>query len=213
VYGVPATVPIPETAPAQPAHPYGGSKRAVEMLIEDAARAADLRAVALRYFNAAGASRAHGEDHRPESHLVPAVLHAAFAGAPPLVVHGDDWPTPDGTCVRDYVHVEDLARAHVAALAALDDGLRGALNLGTTAGHSVREVVAAAAEVTGRHIPVTVGPRRAGDPPALVADATRAARELGWTPRATLRDVLASAWTWMQAHPRGYDDGVEDARA
>jgi UDP-glucose 4-epimerase len=212
VYGEPGVVPIPESAPARPAHAYGGSKRAIEMLIDDAARSGDLRAVALRYFNAAGASRDHGEDHRPESHLIPRVLRAAQDGAPALVVHGDDWPTPDGTCVRDYVHVEDLARAHVAALAALDDGLAGALNLGTAAGHSVREVVGACADVTARRIPVTVGPRRAGDPAVLVADSQRAARELGWQARAGLREVVQSAWNWMQAHPRGYVDEVADGR-
>jgi len=204
VYGEPESVPIAETAATHPTHAYGAAKRAIEMLLEDAARAGGLRAIALRYFNAAGASIACGEDHRPESHLVPAVLLAARPGAAPFVVNGDDWPTADGTCVRDYVHVEDLARAHVLALDALDDGLGGVLNLGSAAGHSVREIVDVACDVTGVRIPVRVGPRRPGDPPALVADATQAAARLGWTPRATLRDAVASAWDWMRTHPNGY---------
>jgi UDP-glucose-4-epimerase GalE len=205
VYGEPGSVPIPETANAAPRHAYGGSKHAIELVLADAGREFGLRSVALRYFNAAGASRAHGEDHRPESHLVPAVLQAARDGTP-VLVHGDDWPTADGTCIRDYVHVEDLARAHVAALTALDHGLGGAVNLGTAHGHSVRQVIAAAQSVTGRPIAVRTGPRRAGDPPVLVADATLAARLLRWAPTATLEDIVASAWAWMRDHPHGYGD-------
>jgi UDP-glucose 4-epimerase len=205
VYGEPKSVPIAETAPAAPQHAYGGSKHAIELLLADAAREFGLQSIALRYFNAAGASRAHGEDHRPESHLIPAVLRSARAGTP-VVVHGDDWPTPDGTCIRDYVHVEDLARAHAAALVAIESGVQGALNLGTAHGHSVRQVIATAEKVTGRPIAVRIGPRRPGDPPVLVADATRAARLLRWSPSATLDDVLASAWDWMSAHPHGYGE-------
>lgn len=205
VYGVPASVPIAETAPATPQHAYGGSKYAIELVLADAGREFGLRSIALRYFNAAGASRAYGEDHRPESHLIPAVLQAARAGTA-VVVHGDDWPTPDGTCIRDYVHVEDLARAHAAALMEIDGGVSGAINLGTAHGHSVRQVIAAAERVTGRPIAVRTGPRRPGDPAVLVADATRAARLLRWSPSATLDEMVASAWAWMNAHPHGYGD-------
>ena len=205
VYGDTATGPIPESAVPAPAHAYGASKFAVEMALADAARATGLSSVALRYFNAAGASRECGEDHRPESHLIPVVLNAARTGSE-VVLYGDDWPTADGTCVRDYVHVEDLARAHVAALAALDEGVTGAINLGSGRGHSVREVIAAAREVTAMPIPARVGPRRAGDPPVLVADCARAARLLRWTPSATLQEIVQSAWDWMQSHPHGYED-------
>jgi UDP-glucose 4-epimerase len=205
VYGEPAGQPIPETAPPQPRHAYGGSKRAIEMLLEDASRSLGLRAVALRYFNAAGATARLGEDHRPETHLLPRLLGAAGGGAA-VPVYGDDWPTPDGTCVRDYVHVTDLARAHVLALAALEGGLHGALNLGSGRGQSVREIVAAVRRVTGRSVPVRVERRRPGDPPCLVADVGRAAAELGWKAEIGLDDIVTSAWTWMRAHPRGYGD-------
>jgi UDP-glucose 4-epimerase len=207
VYGEPTVLPVPESAPARPVHAYGASKRAIEMLLEDLVRGG-LRAIWLRYFNAAGASPAHGEDHSPETHLIPNILRGAAGAGKPVTIFGDDWPTPDGTCVRDYVHVDDLARAHVAALHALDRGVGGAVNLGTSAGHSVREILAAAERVTRTRIPVTVGPRRAGDPASLVADAGRARRELNWEPRATLDDIVRSAWTWMQAHPQGYGDRV-----
>ena len=207
VYGEPGVQPIPESAPARPLHAYGASKRAIEMLLEDLVRNG-LRALWLRYFNAAGAMAARGEDHHPETHLIPNILRSTGGGAPPFTIHGDDWPTPDGTCVRDYVHIDDLARAHVAALGALDAGVRGAVNLGTSAGHSVREILAAAEHVTQAKIPVTVGPRRAGDPPSLVADASRARQELNWAPRATLHDIVQSAWDWMRTHPQGYGDRV-----
>lgn len=207
VYGEPEVLPIPESAPPRPLHAYGASKRAIEMLLEDLVRNG-LRAIWLRYFNAAGASATHGEDHDPETHLIPNILRGTAGGAAPVTVYGDDWPTPDGTCVRDYVHVDDLARAHVAALHALDQGVCGPVNLGTSAGHSVREILAAAERVTGTKIPVTVGPRRAGDPPSLVADAGRARRDLGWVPRATLDDIVQSAWDWLRTHPQGYGDGT-----
>ena len=207
VYGTQGREPIAETAPLRPEHAYGGSKRGIEMLLEDACRTTAMRAVALRYFNAAGASAERGEDHAPETHLIPRLLRAALEGGAPVVVYGEDWPTPDGTCVRDYVHVEDLARAHVQALEGLDQGVSGALNLGTTAGHSVREILTVARRVTGCPIPVTVGARRSGDPAWLVADASRARRELGWQPQATLDDVVRSAWDWMRAHPAGYGGG------
>lgn len=208
VYGSPAVQPIPETEPPRPQHAYGGSKRAIEMLLEDAARPLGLRAVWLRYFNAAGASARCGEDHRPETHLVPLLLRAALAeSSEPVPVYGDDWPTPDGTCVRDYVHVEDLAEAHLLALGALDAGLAGPLNLGSGGGQSVRQILAAVQRVTGRPVPVTVAPRRPGDPPVLVADARRAAHELGWRASRDVTAIVADAWRWLQAHPAGYADG------
>ncbi len=206
VYGTQGHEPIPESAPLRPEHAYGGSKRGIEMLLEDACRTTPLGAIALRYFNAAGASAERGEDHGPETHLIPRLLRTALTGGAPFVVYGDDWPTPDGTCVRDYVHVEDLAHAHVQALAALDQGVTGPLNLGTTAGHSVRQILAVVRRVTGCEIPVTVGARRPGDPAWLVADASRARRELGWQAQATLEDMVRSAWDWMRAHPAGYGD-------
>ena len=213
VYGAPATQPIPESEPPRPTHAYGGSKRAVEMLLEDASRALGLGAVWLRYFNAAGASERCGEDHRPETHLLPLLLRAALAADPAAVpIYGDDYPTPDGTCVRDYVHVEDLAAAHVRALGALDTGLRGAVNLGGGLGQSVLEILAAVRRVTGRPIPVRVAPRRLGDPPVLVADASRAGRELGWQATRGLEAIVSSAWRWLQAHPDGYVDGEADER-
>lgn len=205
VYGEPAEVPTPESAPARPTHAYGGSKRAIEMLLEDAGRAHGIRSLSLRYFNAAGASARCGEDHRPETHLIPNLLQAASAPAVPLTVHGDDYATRDGTCVRDYVHVDDLARAHVAGLEALDSGVQGALNLGSGRGQSVLEIVAAARRVTGCQVPVRVGPRRAGDPPELVADVTRAEAEIGWRPQVDLDAMLESAWRWRERHPRGYE--------
>jgi UDP-glucose 4-epimerase len=210
VYGAPATQPIPESEPPRPTHAYGGSKRAIEMLLEDASRCLGLRAVWLRYFNAAGASARSGEDHRPETHLLPILLQAARASEPaPVPVYGDDYPTPDGTCIRDYVHVEDLASAHVLALRALDAGLQGAVNLGGGAGKSVLEILATVRRVTARPIPVRVAPRRSGDPPILVADASRAGRELGWRAARGLEAIVTSAWQWLQAHPGGYADGAD----
>lgn len=205
VYGVPDVAAISEALPAAPVHAYGGSKRAIEMVLEDAARTFGVRSICLRYFNAAGASVERGEDHRPETHLLPRLLHAALDPVPvPVPIYGDDWPTPDGTCIRDYVHVEDLAEAHVLALDALEAGLEGALNLGSGRGHSVLEVLACVGRVTGRRVPATVEPRRQGDPARLVADASRAARELGWQARHSLDDVVGSAWRWLERHPRGY---------
>jgi len=200
VYGEPEQQPIAESAPAQPTHAYGGSKRAIEMLLADAAGAFDLQATCLRYFNAAGATLRCGEDHHPETHLVPAILRAAQEHSA-ATVHGDDYPTPDGTCIRDYVHVRDLAAAHVMAL---ESGFQGPLNLGSGRGHSVLEVIEAVRRVTGAAVPVTVGARRPGDPPRLVADVTRAARELGWRPRLDLDAIVRSAADWHRRHPHGY---------
>jgi UDP-glucose 4-epimerase len=211
VYGTPASVPIREDAVLAPINPYGETKRTFEGALRWYAAAYGLRSVSLRYFNVAGASGRNGEVHAPETHLIPNVL-AAAEGRAALTVFGIDYPTPDGTCIRDYLHVEDLARAHLLALEATSPGDRvgvgaGALaiNLGNGGGFSVREVLAAAETVVGRPIPHTIGERRAGDPPVLVADAGRAGEILGW--RAQHRDIVeivASAWAWRQAHPDGY---------
>jgi UDP-glucose 4-epimerase len=217
VYGVPATTPIREDAPLAPINTYGETKRTFEGALHWYGVAYGFRSVILRYFNVAGATERLGEVHRPETHLVPNALAAAEGGAP-LTLFGDDYPTPDGTPVRDYIHVADLADAHVAALAATDpadprtgpsDGATEPLvcNLGTSSGFSVREVLAAAADVVGAPIPHTVGPRRAGDPPVLVASNERAREVLGWTPRrSTLPQMLGSAWAWRRANPDGYGD-------
>ncbi len=199
-YGDPVRTPMDETHPQAPVNPYGWTKRMVEQAMRDFQAAYGLRSVALRYFNAAGASADArlGERHRPETHLVPLAVTAALGTAPPLKVFGDDYPTPDGTCIRDYIHVEDLADAHVRALAALDgttDWL--AFNLGIGRGFTVREVIAAVERVGKRPVPRTIAPRRAGDPPALVADATKARTALGWTPRHTELDgIVETAWRW-----------------
>jgi UDP-glucose 4-epimerase len=211
VYGIPAVTPIPEDAPLDPINPSGESKRAFERALEWYARAYGLRAVALRYFNVAGATDELGEDHDPESHLVPNVLRAADGG-PALTLFGDDYPTPDGTCIRDYIHVADLADAHLRAIEATapDDArtdLPLACNLGNGGGFSVREVLEAAEVVVGRPIPHTVGPRRSGDPPVLVARAARAGEVLGWHPaRPEIEAMVRSAWNWRQRYPDGYPD-------
>jgi UDP-glucose 4-epimerase len=211
VYGVPDATPIPEDAPLRPINPYGESKRAFETALAWYGRAYGLRSVSLRYFNVAGATVTHGEVHDPETHLVPNVLRA-IDGGPPLTVFGDDYPTPDGTCIRDYIHVADLAEAHLLALDATTAGDPRsaeplALNLGNGGGFSVREVLAAAEAATGRSVPHVIGPRRTGDPPVLVARATRAAEVLGWRPaRPGLDEMLESAWAWRQTHPAGYGD-------
>lgn len=209
VYGVPDSSPIPEEASLHPINPYGESKRSFEGALAWYGRAYGLRSVSLRYFNVAGATADLGEDHDPETHLVPNVLRAAD-GESALTVFGDDYPTPDGTCVRDYIHVSDLADAHLAALAATapadprtDEPL--VCNLGNGDGFSVRDVLASAESVVGRPIPYAVGPRRAGDPPVLVARSTRAAEVLGWRPaRPSLDEMVGSAWAWRRAHPGGY---------
>ncbi|HYO43112.1 MAG TPA: UDP-glucose 4-epimerase GalE [Candidatus Limnocylindrales bacterium] len=209
VYGVPASTPIREDAPLAPINTYGETKRTFEGALRWYAGAYGFRAVILRYFNVAGATERLGEVHRPETHLIPNALLAA-EGGPALTLFGEDYPTPDGTPVRDYIHVADLADAHMAALARTGgEGLEQPLicNLGTSSGFSVHQVLAAAAEVTGAPIPHTVGPRRAGDPPVLVASNDRARTELGWEPRrSTLPEMLGSAWAWRRAHPEGYGD-------
>ncbi len=209
VYGVPDTTPIPEDAPLRPINPYGETKRTFEGALDWYGQAYGLRSVSLRYFNVAGATGTLGEDHDPETHLIPNVLHAA-EGTLRLTIFGDDYPTPDGTCVRDYIDVADLADAHLRAIEATAAGdprtdRALTLNLGNGGGYSIREVLAAAEAVVGHPIPHTVGTRRAGDPPILVASAERAAETLGWRPaRPDLEAMVASAWAWRQAHPGGY---------
>lgn len=207
VYGEPEKQPIDEGDATRPTSPYGETKLALERAIQAYGHAYGLRAASLRYFNAAGASLRSGEDHEPETHLIPRVLKAAMGTGPDIHVFGEDYPTRDGTGVRDYVHVLDLADAHVRALRALGTGeAGGAYNLGCGGeGWTVREVIAAAERVTGRSIPVVSGPRRPGDPAVLVASGTRAREALGWTPRhGTLEAMIGSAWAWMVDHPRGY---------
>jgi UDP-glucose 4-epimerase len=203
VFGQPLAGRIDEDHPKTPINPYGASKLMVERILADAADAYGLRSVALRYFNAAGASAdgAIGESHYPETHLIPNVLRAALGTGPGLKVFGDDYPTRDGTCVRDYVHVDDLAQAHQLALEFMDANVGAhAFNLGNGHGFSVREVIAAAEEASGREIDYTVEPRRTGDPSVLVAASDRARHQLGWTPEhASLASILASAWRWHRA--------------
>ncbi len=208
-YGIPKKVPIDENEPQAPINPYGNTKLVVEKALMDHASAYGLGVGILRYFNAAGASPKGdiGEDHDPESHLIPLVIAAALGRRPAIQVFGDDYPTPDGTCVRDYIHVDDLASAHLLALEKLTPDKVLVCNLGTGQGHSVREVIRAVEAVSGRKVPVEVGPRRAGDPPVLVAAAATAERELGWNPRyRNLEEIVKTAWDWHLAHPHGYDD-------
>jgi UDP-glucose 4-epimerase len=206
-FGQPETTPIDETHPQRPINPYGETKLAIERALPHLARASGLQWIALRYFNAAGADPGGliGEDHDPEEHLIPRAIRAVLGGAP-LVVYGDDYPTPDGTCVRDFIHVSDLAEAHLLALRHLErGGAPGAYNLGNGAGISVRALVDAVARVSGRPVPVSVGPRRQGDPSALVASSARIRRDLGWSPRVgAIDDIVRTAWRWHCAHPRGY---------
>ena len=217
VYGSPETTPIPEDAVLRPINTYGETKRTFEGALHWYGGAYGFRSVILRYFNVAGATGRLGEVHRPETHLIPNILIAA-EGGPALTLFGEDYPTPDGTPIRDYIHVADLADAHVAALEATAPGdprtgpAGGAApatpvicNLGTAGGFSVREVLQAAETVVGRPLPHTVGPRRVGDPPVLVAATGRAREILGWTPRrSTLPEMIGSAWAWRQEHPAGY---------
>ncbi|HEV3003961.1 MAG TPA: UDP-glucose 4-epimerase GalE [Pirellulales bacterium] len=208
-YGEPEHMPISEDEPQRPINPYGFAKLVIERALADYARAYGFGYAALRYFNAAGASPDGdiGEDHSPESHLVPLVLQVALGQRGRITIFGDDYPTPDGTCVRDYVHVDDLAAAHVEALARLGQGTKIELNLGTGRGHSVRQVIDACRRVTGHAIASEIGPRRAGDPPELVADARRAGELLGWRPKYTeLETIVETAWRWHSTHPRGYAD-------
>jgi len=205
-YGEPDEVPITESAPSAPTNPYGESKKMCESLLRWFGEIHGVRWAALRYFNAAGASEARGEHHVPETHLIPLCLDAAFGRRGPLTVFGQDYPTPDGTCVRDYIHIEDLADAHVLALDHLKLAESGVFNLGNGMGYSVLEVIESVERVTGRKVPWNPGDRRAGDPPALVASSERARTVLGWSPkRAELDTIVESAHRWSQAHPTGYE--------
>jgi UDP-glucose 4-epimerase len=205
-YGVPKQVPIPETCPQWPVNPYGWSKLFVERILASYDLAYGLRFVALRYFNAAGATEKRGEHHEPESHLVPNVLSAALGQKSEVSVFGRDYPTPDGTPIRDYVHVADLADAHILALKYLrDGGASDFLNLGTGQGYSVLEVIECARKVTGHPIPARDDAPRPGDPPQLVADSAKAQRVLGWKPmQSDLASILRSQWEWRKKFPRGY---------
>ncbi len=205
VYGEPKTVPITEEELKNPINPYGKTKLAFENLLEDCDNAYGLKSVCLRYFNAAGASATLGEDHDPETHIIPNVLRAALGSRREVEVFGDDYATADGTCVRDYVHVEDLAQAHEKALAVLRQGRSERINLGNGNGFSVLEVVKVSEKVSGKRIPFKVVPRRKGDPATLVASAARAKNVLGWRPSYTsLEAIIESAWRWHKEHFYGY---------
>jgi UDP-arabinose 4-epimerase len=219
VYGIPGKIPITEQTPREPVNPYGASKLFFENALEAYSRAYRLRSISLRYFNVAGADESGeiGELHDPETHLIPLALAASTANGPELQIYGSDHPTADGTCLRDYIHVSDLADAHVRALQHLEasgdetgkdvkeeDEKAGnlAINLGTGRGYSVMEVIQAVEKATGRPVRRKMGPRRPGDPPALVADPSKAQSLLGWTAKRNLADIVASAWTWMQRASR-----------
>ncbi|HUT94481.1 MAG TPA: UDP-glucose 4-epimerase GalE [Thermoguttaceae bacterium] len=209
-YGEPEATPLVETMRQEPINPYGWSKLFVERILKDYA-AADRRFahVALRYFNVAGAAAdgSLGEDHDPETHLIPVLLHAAQGRREKVTVFGTDYPTPDGTCIRDYIHVEDLCAAHITAMEALEAGDRRVYNLGIGRGYSVKEVVESSKRVTGIEIPIEYGPRRPGDPAILYADSRKIQGELGWSPRYTeIDEIVASAWRWFERHPEGYGD-------
>jgi UDP-glucose 4-epimerase len=209
-YGIPEKLPIVESTPQAPINPYGQTKLDVENALKSVAYAHGLSFAAFRYFNAAGAAEdgAIGEDHNPETHLIPLVFDAATGKRPNVQVFGTDYPTPDGTCLRDYVHVDDLSRAHIAVFDKLQEpGAALFYNLGTGTPTSVREVISAVEQVTGKTVPVVEGPRREGDPPSLYADATKAQTELNWQPKyTTILPIVESAWKWHESHPQGYND-------
>jgi UDP-glucose-4-epimerase GalE len=211
VYGTPETVPVTEDAPIQPESIYAESKAMTERILRWYGISHGLRSVSLRYFNAAGASTDSriGEDWTQSLNLIPLVMKATLGKRPPVQVFGNDYPTPDGTCIRDYIHVDDLADAHVKSLGYLaGGGPSTAVNVGTGTGSSVMEVIEATERITGRSVPWQIAPRRAGDPVATFADPTRAARLLGWHPAHGLDDIVASAWEWHSTHLDGYDDSL-----
>jgi UDP-glucose 4-epimerase len=203
-YGPPERLPMTEDLPQRPVNPYGESKLMFEKMLRWYQEIYGLEFIAFRYFNAAGASQAFGEHHRLETHLIPNVLKVALGQKPHCEIYGADYPTPDGTCIRDYIHIRDLAQAHILGLA---PGKQGFYNLGNGDGYSVREVIRVCEQVTGTAIPTVEKPRRPGDPPKLVAAAGKALRELGWKPEfPNLADIVATAWAWHQKHPNGYPD-------
>ena len=203
-YGPPDRVPMTEDLPQRPINPYGESKLMFERMLQWYHQIHGLEFVAFRYFNAAGASPNFGEHHRIETHLIPNVLRVALGQAPLCEIYGTDYPTPDGTCIRDYIHVADLAQAHILAM---QPGRQGFYNLGNGEGYSVRQVLQACEQITGKKIQAAAKPRRPGDPPKLVAAADRAIQELGWKPRfPRLEDIVSTAWEWHQSHPQGYPD-------
>jgi len=203
-YGPPEKLPITEDTPQRPINPYGESKLMFEKMLQWYQQLHQLEFVSFRYFNAAGATVKFGEDHNTETHLIPNVLKVPLGQAPHCEIYGTDYPTPDGTCIRDYIHIADLAQAHMLALA---PGKQGFYNLGNGEGYSVREVIQTCEQVTGTTIPIIEKPRRPGDPPKLVASAAKAIQDLGWRPRyPKLNDIVASAWAWHKKHPRGYAD-------
>jgi UDP-glucose 4-epimerase len=206
VYGEPESLPVLEESPKEPINPYGHSKWMVEQMLPAFFERYGLNYAAFRYFNVAGATEERGEDHRPETHIIPVALQVLLGQRDAFTVFGTDYPTPDGTAIRDYVHVVDLADAHIEAIERLDTCL-GSINLGTRDGFSVRQIVDSVNRVTGKELPVVYGERRAGDPPALIADTSRAGELIGWNPtRSTMDDMIGSAWEWMQRHPHGYGE-------
>jgi UDP-glucose 4-epimerase len=208
-YGVPEVVPIRETLPQKPINPYGFTKLVIEQALADYTHAYGWGYAALRYFNASGASADGqiGEDHDPETHLIPLVLEVALGKRPHILIFGGQFDTPDGSCIRDYIHIDDLATAHLAALERLGPGVELKLNLGTGQGSSVKEVIDVCRKVTGHIIPAKVTDPRPGDPPVLVADASLARQELGWEAKhKSIETIIQSAWAWHKAHPDGYDD-------
>jgi len=209
VYGIPKKVPIIEDFPSQPINPYGETKLAVERMCHHQSRTGKLRYAALRYFNAAGAGSDGilGEDHRPESHLIPLTIFAALGRSDAIKIYGTDYPTPDGTCIRDYIHIEDLCRAHLLALSKLDKESEMIYNLGNGKGYSVREVIDTVKKVSGKDFKVAESDRRPGDPPVLVCDSAKAKTELGWkTELPELEKIVETAWKWHSEHPDGYKD-------
>jgi len=203
-YGPPDRIPMTEDLPQKPINPYGESKLMFEKVLQWYQEIHGLEFIAFRYFNAAGASEQFGEHHRIETHLIPNVLMVALGQKEEIQIFGTDYPTPDGTCIRDYIHIKDLAQAHIAGL---EPGKKGFFNLGNGDGYSVKEVIQMCEEITGRKIPAVEKSRRAGDPPKLVAGADKAFKELNWNPEyPKLRDIVATAWAWHQKHPEGYPD-------
>ena len=204
IFGLPERLPIDETTPASPINPYGESKLAFEKVLRWYDQIHGLKFVSLRYFNAAGATQNFGEDHRQETHLIPNVLKVALGQNPNVEIYGTNYETPDGTCIRDYIHIVDLARAHILALGATNSAL---YNLGTGGGSSVREVIAACGKITGRSVATIEKPRRPGDPPRLIASSEKIKNELGWQPRfQSVEAIVESAWKWHEKFPRGYED-------